>query len=166
MSATTRRGALSDDTGAFTLPAIGQRLRVLGDLNERVGRQQSKASEQSAEFRQAGAAMRLILDEEMALQSLALSMQPKTLQDAAVSLGVLFLAVNRLSHIDLGCEIRAGRLENDVGVLERAVAAMASAICHLAGVDPADAGDPALSDLFAYYAPFYARQPVEDEVAA
>jgi hypothetical protein len=166
MSATTRRGALSDDTGAFTLPAIGQRLHVLGDLNDRLGRQQSKASERSTKFRQAGAAMRMVLDEEMALQSLALSMQPKTLQDAAVSLGVLFLAVNRLSHIDLEHEIRAGRLENDIGVLERAVAATASAICHLAGVDPADAGDPALSDLFAYYAPFHARQPVEEELAA
>jgi hypothetical protein len=128
-------------------------LRLLGKQHEDLGGQQVTTAPCSAEFRRAGVALLQILHEELALQSLVLRMQPRTLEDAAVQLGILFLMLNRLNANDLDDELRRGRLEEDIETAMHATAGLASVVCRAAGVDPADAGDARLAAVLALHSP-------------
>jgi hypothetical protein len=130
---------------------IGRRLHVAADQHHEWDTRSVNSFRDSREDRQAEAAMKLLLEEGSALQSVVLSMEPKTLKDAAVHAGVLFLLLHGLR---INCDPEDGlALVRGVKIAERAIACLASTICRLAEVDPADAGDPCLSRLLARHSP-------------
>jgi hypothetical protein len=89
---------------AFTFRDLGRRLHDLGVQHEDLGARQINMADGSKDDRRTGIALDQMLDEELALQKLILTMRPETLEDAAVQIGILFLSLNHLDASDLGNE--------------------------------------------------------------
>jgi hypothetical protein len=150
----------SQEAGGFTMTEIGRRLHVLADQHNEWDIRSLGLSDGSPERQQAEAAMSLLLDERFALQNVVLSMEPKTLQDAAVQAGALFLLIH---HLHANCDPEDGvELVKGVKTAERALACLASTVCRLTEVDPADAGDACLSWLFALHSPSHVGVEVSE----
>lgn len=150
------------DTGAFTFLDIGRRLRVLGEEYNAVDLRRSVCAQFTAEYRKADGAMSLLLDEEIALQTLVLSMEPKTLEDAAVQLGCLFMSLQRAGANVLSSQ----EIEREFTVAERVSACLTSVVCRVSGVNPDDTGTRDMSQLLASHCPSHAVEPDAAEVGA
>jgi hypothetical protein len=158
--------APGQDTGAFTFLDIGRRLRVLGEEYEAAERRLAGCVQCTTEWHQAKGSISLILDEELALQNLVLSMKPKNLEDAAVHLGCLFIALQRMGGNDLSSQLDNGDLERGLNQAERAAACLTSVICREAGANPADTGTREMSRLLASHCPSHVVEPDAAEVVA
>lgn len=127
--------------GEITFRQIGQRCRAIWEtqqpeIEQRIG----NSVESSSERNQAEGDQRRLLKEELALQSLSLTMAPRSLEDAAVLAGCIFTVLERVAACDLDSQLRTGDLGRDLRAVEAAVARLTSVLCRLGGVDPADAG--------------------------
>jgi hypothetical protein len=111
--------------------AIGHRLNELAEKHH------------AADSRHAASEMDLIFNEEIFLRNLALTMRPKTLEDAGVLAGILFV---ELSHM-ADSETSLDDYEDGVQRARRVVAGLATMLCRLARLDPAHAGDLQLAAL-------------------
>jgi hypothetical protein len=117
--------------------AIGHRLHELAEKHH------------AADSRNAEAEMALLLSEETFLRDLALEMRPKTLEDAAVQIGVLFVELGHLSE----CETSLEDYETGVQRARRVTAGLTTVLCRLAGVHHADAGDVHMAVLLKRWGP-------------
>jgi hypothetical protein len=145
---------------------IGRRLRVLSEEYNAAERRKAACGQITHEWHRASGAMDMILEEEVALQNLVLAMEPKTLEDAAVHLGCLFIALERMESNDLREQMHTGELERDLLACKRAAACLASVICREAGINPANTGEPNMSNLLAAHCPSHVVEPVGGEVVA
>jgi hypothetical protein len=140
---------MSATTDTF-FAAIGRRLQAVGDEHNKADALTSgPLAEGSAEYRACEDKMSQLLEEEIALRKLVLTMQPITLEDAAVQLGVLFL---HLSHLT-DCETSKADLEIGIERAKRVTAGLTAVVSGLAGVDPANAGDNNLAALLKCHGP-------------
>lgn len=137
----------------ITFLDIGRRLRVLGEEYDENQRRSAASVENSIEHHRSKGIETLNLAEDLALQNLALAMEPKTLQDAAVQMGCFFLAVQRMSWSDLPTQAKNGELQMEMEIAERVVAGVTSVLCREAGVDPNDTGSCELSRILAAHCP-------------
>jgi len=136
-------------TTAPSFAAIGRRLHIVADQHHAADIRTSALAEHSAEHRACEDEMSLLLNEEIDLSDLVLSMRPETLEDAAVQLGVLFLHLSYLTDY----ETSKPDLKLGIRRAKRVAAGLTTVICRLAGVDPADAGDRQLATLLKRWGP-------------
>jgi hypothetical protein len=158
--------APGDDTGDFTLAAIGRRLHRLGQRYNELDRQQLTCREHTAEYRHLNAAMGLLLEEEIALPQLVMAMQPKTLEDTTVQVAVLFMTLNRMGAFDLRIEMESGRLGVELERVERAAACATAAMCRLTGIQTEEAGGYGLGNMLSFHVPPHVQPAMEGEAAA
>jgi hypothetical protein len=78
-----------------------------------------------------------LVDEQTALQDLALAMQARTLSDAAVQLGVLFDLLVEICVPDLLSQVQSNDLARDLARLKRALAGIRLVVAKAAGLEPA-----------------------------
>jgi hypothetical protein len=120
---------------AISFLDIGRRLNSIdleyGTLEEA----QMAMPEGSEEYSAAHARLVALTDEQTALQDLALVMQPKTLSDAAVQLGILTDAVTEICVPDLGSLLQSGDLANELAKLRRVLAGITPVVAAVAGLD-------------------------------
>ena len=122
---------------------IGRRINGIGVEYRNVEKDQMALPEDSEQYNSAHAKLVNLLDEQMALQDLALAMQAKSLVDAAVQLGVLFDALE--AHIiDPRNYVQSGDLMQDLAKFERALASAALAVADAARIDLDEICEPEL----------------------
>jgi hypothetical protein len=80
-------------TDSFTLPAIGRRLRAVAEQSNEIDERMTGPDYHAVTLR--------LYDEDRALQELGLAIWPRTAEDVAVQLGLLFLDLGRITAFEL-----------------------------------------------------------------
>jgi hypothetical protein len=122
---------------------IGRRINGIGVEYRNVEEDQIALPEDSEQYTSAHVKMINLLDEQMALQDLALATQAKSLADAAVQLGVVFDLLD--AHIiDPRNYVQSGDLMQDLARFERALASAMLAVADAARIELNEICDPEL----------------------
>lgn len=128
----------------FSFLDIGQRINCIGIEFAALEEAQMAMPEGSEQYCRAHAKLVILLDEQTALQELALAMPARTLIDAAVQLGILFGALADIGDADLGSQLQSGDLAQDLAKFERALAGITLVVADAAGVRLDEVSEPDL----------------------
>jgi hypothetical protein len=128
--------AVSQDTVTFSIPDIGRRINAASVESNVLGKAKVDMPEHSLEYRHADVRSEALLDERIALQDLAIVLQPKTLVDAAVQLGLLFYSMDSATDTDDVEEMRRA-----VKKIERTIVGIARVVAREVGVDLTQFGE-------------------------
>jgi hypothetical protein len=132
---------------SFSIMDIGRRINAASIENNRLDAVQRGLDQHSAERRAARVRQDVLLSERLALQDLADTLQPKTLAEAAVQIGLLFYSMARaIDTADIEEEGAAVKFEQAIGRIARTVA-------DAAGVDLSQFGETDLLPLMDQRAP-------------
>jgi hypothetical protein len=122
---------------------IGRRINGVGVEYRNVEQDYIALPEDSEQYNLAQAKLINLLDEQMALQDLALTMQAKSLADAAVQLGVVFDLLEA-DIIDPRNHVQSGDLMQDLAKFERALASATLAVADAARIELDEICEPEL----------------------
>lgn len=136
--------AMTSIPDANFLVHIGRRIHRLGTQCDRVDRMQSNLPEDSAQYQAAHATYLCLLCEQTALEDLALAMQPRTLADAAVLLGIMFEVISEICIVDQDGLQESGERTQELIKLQKALAHVTVLVAEAAGVELTKTGDPSL----------------------
>lgn len=135
--------------GANLIVHIGRRIHRLGTQCERVDRIKSNLPECSPQYQTAHATYLCLLCEQTALEDLALAMQPRTLAEAAVLLGIIFEIVSEICTVEQENLQELDERIQELVKLEKALAHVTVIVAEAAGVELTKTGDPSLPDKLA-----------------
>jgi hypothetical protein len=133
---------------SFSIMDVGRRLNAASIEGNRLDKAQTGLDRHSTEYRKSQVRQDVLLDERLALQDLAITLQPTTLPEAAVQIGLLFYSV--VSAID------GGEIQEEGGAaqkIEQAIGRIARTVADAAGVDLAQFGETDLLHLMDMRAP-------------
>ena len=128
---------LKAENNDTAIVAIGHRLHELAEKHR------------AADSRNAEAEMDILLSEETFLRDLVLTMRPKSLEDAAVQIGVLFVELGHCIRV----RNKPGGLCTGVQGVRRVTAGLTTVWRRLARVDPTDAGEVHMAALLKRWGP-------------
>jgi hypothetical protein len=130
--------------GPFSFLDIGRRVNRIGIEFAALEEAQMAMPEGSEQYCRAHTKLVILLDEQTALQELALAMPARTLTDAAVQLGILFGALADIADADLGSQLQSGDLAQDLAKFERALAGITQVVADAAGLRLDEVAEPDL----------------------
>lgn len=129
---------------------IGRRLNTISQEYSTLEQAQMAMPEGFEEYNDAHVRLVALVEEQTALQDLALVMQPRTLSDAAVQLAILSDAVTEICVPDLSSLLQSGDLANELARFRRVLVGVVPVVAAVTGLDQnqgrspeADAGIPA-----------------------
>jgi len=123
---------------------IARRIHRLGKAYASVERLQSTLAEESTQYQAAHTKLLCLLCEQIALEDLVLVMQPRTLTDAAVQLGIIFEELSEICAPDLEDRQQSDDMARELMKLRKALARITAIVADAAGVELGKICDPSL----------------------
>lgn len=132
----------------LSLTAIGVRLRDVATKQAEIESRNDEAEWTSPKLQRL---LNWTSSEQDALRRLGLVMDPRSRQDVAVQLGLVFAELVEITTFELESQVKSGALEETLCTMKRTMARIVRHVCKETGIDPADVvGD--LPEVLAFFA--------------